>query len=185
MLYGTVPRYRHIKTFGCAAYTLKPHVKEKGKLASRSEKQWLLEYEATTIFRLWNPVKKIVRTSRDINFNKTELAPAKCIVKSTTSPTTSPTTESNAESDTDLNAESSIELTDQSTNFRPTTRSMTRKSTLQEAVGASKSTNTVDLAIVMPERDTEVEYEDWTTEVLLLAQAYYAATATTKGYNED
>ena len=33
-------------------------------------------------------------------------------------------------------------------------------------MGASKSTNTVDLAIVMPERDTEVEYEDWTTEVL-------------------
>jgi hypothetical protein len=36
----------------------------------------------------------------------------------------------------------------------------------------------------MPERDTEVEYEDWTTEVLL-AQTYYAATATTKGYNND
>jgi hypothetical protein len=38
MLYGTVPRYRHIKTFGCAAYALKPHIKEEGKLASRSEK---------------------------------------------------------------------------------------------------------------------------------------------------
>jgi hypothetical protein len=37
----------------------------------------------------------------------------------------------------------------------------------------------------MPERDTEVKYEDWTTEVLLSVQAYYAATATTKGYNED
>jgi hypothetical protein len=37
----------------------------------------------------------------------------------------------------------------------------------------------------MPERDTEVEYENWTTEVLLLAQAYYAATATTKNYNDD
>jgi hypothetical protein len=60
---------------------------------------------------------------------------------------------------------------------------MTRKSTSQEVVGASKSTNTVDLAIVMPERDTEVEYEDWTTEVLSLVQAYYAAT--TKGYNDD
>ena len=120
MLYGTIPRYRHIKTFGYAAYALKPYAKEKGKLAPRSEKQQLLEYEATTIFRLQNPVKKIVRTSRDINFNKAELAPAKCIAKPTTSPTTSPTTESNAESnaesdaesDTDLNAESSIELTD-------------------------------------------------------------------------
>jgi hypothetical protein len=62
---------------------------------------------------------------------------------------------------------------------------MTRKSTSQEAMGASKSTNTVDLAIVMPERDTEIEYEDWTTKVLPPAQAYYAATATTKGYNKD
>jgi hypothetical protein len=54
-------------------------------------------------------------------------------------------------------------------------------------VGASKSINIVDLAIVMPERDTEIEYEDWTTEVLPPTQAYYAATATaiTKGYNDD
>jgi hypothetical protein len=61
---------------------------------------------------------------------------------------------------------------------------MTRKSTSQKAVGASKSTNTVDLAIVMPERDTEIEYEDWTTEVLSPAKAFYATTATT-GYNND
>jgi hypothetical protein len=62
---------------------------------------------------------------------------------------------------------------------------MTRKSTSQEAMGTSKSTNIIDLAIVMPERDTEVEYEDWTIKVLPLTQAYYAATATTKDYNED
>jgi hypothetical protein len=61
---------------------------------------------------------------------------------------------------------------------------MTRKSMSQEAVGALKSTNTVDLAIVMPERDTEVEYEDWTTEVLSPVKAYYAITATI-GYNDD
>jgi hypothetical protein len=60
---------------------------------------------------------------------------------------------------------------------------MTRKSTSQEAVRASKPTNTVDLAIMMPERDTKIEYEDWTTEVLPPVQAYYAAT--TKGYNDD
>jgi hypothetical protein len=90
-------------------------------------------------------------------------------------------TESDAESDTDSNAESSIELIDQPT-FRPTTRSMTRKSTLQKAVGASKSTNTIDLAIVMPERDTEVEYEDWTIKVLFPVKAFYA---TTTGYNDN
>jgi hypothetical protein len=74
--------------------------------------------------------------------------------------------------------------TDQPT-FRPTTRSMTRKSTSQEAVGASKSTNTVDLAIVMPERDTEVEYEDWKTEVIAPARAFYAITTSTTGLNDD
>jgi hypothetical protein len=52
MLYGTMPSYGHIKTFGCAAYALKPHAKDEGKLAPRSEKLWLLGYEATTIFRL-------------------------------------------------------------------------------------------------------------------------------------
>jgi hypothetical protein len=61
---------------------------------------------------------------------------------------------------------------------------MTRKSTLQEIVRASKSTNTVDLAIVMLERDIEVEYEDWTIEVLSLVKAYYAIITTT-GYNDD
>ena len=59
---------------------------------------------------------------------------------------------------------------------------MTRKSTSQEAVRASKSTKTADLAIVMPERDAEVEYEDWTTEVLSPVKAFYA---TTTGYNDD
>jgi hypothetical protein len=37
----------------------------------------------------------------------------------------------------------------------------------------------------MPERDTEIEHKDWTTEVLSPVQAYYAATATTKDYNND
>jgi hypothetical protein len=34
----------------------------------------------------------------------------------------------------------------------------------------------------MPERDTEVEYEDWTIEVLSLVKAFYA---TTTGYNNN
>jgi hypothetical protein len=38
MLYGTVSRYKHIKTFGYAVYALKPNAKDKDKLASRFEK---------------------------------------------------------------------------------------------------------------------------------------------------
>ena len=34
MLYGTMPRYRHIKIFGYAAYALKPHIKDESKLAT-------------------------------------------------------------------------------------------------------------------------------------------------------
>jgi hypothetical protein len=34
----------------------------------------------------------------------------------------------------------------------------------------------------MPERDIEVEYEDWTTEVLSLVKVFYV---TTTGYNDD
>jgi hypothetical protein len=49
-------------------------------------------------------------------------------------------------------------------------------------MGASKSTNIINLAIVMPKRDTEVEYEDWTTEVLSPVKAFYA---TTTGYNDN
>jgi hypothetical protein len=37
----------------------------------------------------------------------------------------------------------------------------------------------------MLERDTKVEYEDWTIEILLLVQAHYAVTAITKNYNND
>jgi hypothetical protein len=61
---------------------------------------------------------------------------------------------------------------------------MTRKSTLQKAVETSKSINTIDLAIVILKRDTEVEYEDWTTEVLSPVKAYYTITTTT-GYNDN
>jgi hypothetical protein len=118
MLYGTISRYKHIKTFGCVAYALKSYAKDEGKLVLRSEKLWLLGYEATTIFRLWDLVRRTVRTSRDVNFNKTELTIAKCIADPPTSPTTKLNADSDADSDidsdtdwnTDSNIESSIKL---------------------------------------------------------------------------
>jgi hypothetical protein len=122
LLYDIIPRYRYIKTFGCAAYAFKPHAKAESKMTPRSEKLWLLGYEASTIFRLWNPVKRAVRISRNVTFNKAELAagPTKTITSLITEPTPESNAESNAESDvesdaesdTDSNAESSIESTD-------------------------------------------------------------------------
>jgi hypothetical protein len=49
-------------------------------------------------------------------------------------------------------------------------------------MGALKSINIVNLAIIMLERDTEVEYEDWTIEILFLIKAFYVITT---GYNND
>jgi len=111
LLYGTIPRYRHIKTFGYAAYALKPHAKNESKMAPRSEKLWLLRYEASTIFRLWNPVKKAVRISRNVTFNEAELTagPTSLTTSLTTELTPESNAESNAESDIESNAESDVE----------------------------------------------------------------------------
>src|SRR5450755_3645730 len=46
-------------------------------MAPKSAKQWLLGYDATTIFRLWDPVRKRMHTSRDVTFNEAELAGSK------------------------------------------------------------------------------------------------------------
>ena len=126
LLYGTMPRYRHIKTFGCAAYALKPYAKVENKMVLRSEKLWLLGYEASTIFRLWNPVKKAVRISRNVIFNEAELAAGpisptiELIIELTPESNAESNVESDVESDaesdaesnTDSNAESSIKSTD-------------------------------------------------------------------------
>jgi hypothetical protein len=37
----------------------------------------------------------------------------------------------------------------------------------------------------MPEHDTEVEYEDWTTEVIFPARAFYATTTYITGLNDQ
>src|SRR5277367_3687664 len=66
MLYGLISRYKHFKIFGCVVYALKSYAKLEGKLGSRSEKLWLLGYDAIIIFRLWDPVKRIVRMSRNV-----------------------------------------------------------------------------------------------------------------------
>jgi hypothetical protein len=62
---------------------------------------------------------------------------------------------------------------------------MTRKSMLQKIVKMLKSTNTVNLAIVMPKHDTKIEYEDWTTEVISLVRAFYVTTIYTTGLNDQ
>jgi hypothetical protein len=51
-------------------------------------------------------------------------------------------------------------------------------------VRALKSTKTVDLAIIMPEYDTEIEYEDWTIEIISSVKAFYVTTSITDLNND-
>src|SRR5450755_1228046 len=83
LFHGTKPTYKHLRTFGCAAYAIDHHAKS--KFASRSRKMRLLGYDATTIFRLWDPVKEEVRTSRDVIFNELDIDSQAVGVASTTS----------------------------------------------------------------------------------------------------
>jgi hypothetical protein len=71
LFYGIKPIYKHLRTFGCAAYAIDYHAKS--KFASRSRKIRLLGYDAITIFRLWDPVKEEVRTSRNVIFNELDI----------------------------------------------------------------------------------------------------------------
>jgi len=50
LFHGIKPTYKHLRTFGCAVYAINYHAKS--KFASRFRKMRLLEYNATTIFRL-------------------------------------------------------------------------------------------------------------------------------------
>ena len=170
MLHGSKPSYRHLRTFGCAAYALKLNAKQEGKMAPRSEKVWLLGYEASTIFRVWDPKKKLVRTTKNVVFNEAELAAYEQaeVEQSTPSPNAE-AKEANTQSNADSEGESVARIP-----LRPTTRSMTRKSKASAAVGVSKPDGTMDLAIVLPERDPETEEEGWTTEVANPAVAMYA-----------
>src|SRR5882757_5178445 len=122
-------------------------------MAPRSEKVWLLGYEASTIFRVWDPKKKLVRTTKNVVFNEAELAAYEQaeVEQSTPSPNVE-VKEANTESNADFEGESVARIP-----LRPTTRSMTRKSEASAAVGVSKSDDAIDLAIVLPDHDPETE----------------------------
>ncbi|KAL9572097.1 hypothetical protein ACKAV7_003814 [Fusarium commune] len=71
------PRIGHIKTIGCKAFSLTSEAQRKEKrLQSRtSPKAWigyLVGYNSSNIFRVWNPVTNKVYVTRDVIFNEEE-----------------------------------------------------------------------------------------------------------------
>jgi hypothetical protein len=66
-----IPRASHIKVYGCASYFRDVHVAKGDKLQSRCLIGYLVGYEASTVYRVWNPrTNRVVRT-RDVWFDET------------------------------------------------------------------------------------------------------------------
>jgi hypothetical protein len=67
----TIPRASHIKVYGCASYFRDVHVVQGDKLQSRCLIGYLVGYESSTVYRVWNPrTNRVVRT-RDVWFDET------------------------------------------------------------------------------------------------------------------
>ena len=126
-------------------------------MAIRSEKLWLIGYDATTIFRVWDPVRRVVRTSRDVVFNETELA-------HTNRPSLAPaTTIKQSILSTDSKNEGSIiRLRARRTAKAKANAKAKAKATTSETVGVAEPTSgrSTGIAVVMPTRDQNIVYED-------------------------
>jgi hypothetical protein len=142
-------------------------------MAPRSAKQWLLGYDAITIFRLWDPVRKRVHISRDVIFNEAELAENKDVRDSFQGATAPVTTANDASTiptttDNDISITSdTIEETDKDVKnglIAGRTRKATNKAELpkkafRKAVGATEAPMKL-VNIIVPPRDPNIMYKE-------------------------
>lgn len=68
--YGYKPDMNKIKLFGCDAYAHIPEEDRSGKFAERSRKCIFIGY-CDNGYRLWDPLKRVVFTSRSVKFDET------------------------------------------------------------------------------------------------------------------
>jgi hypothetical protein len=75
-LYGQKPNLANIRVFGCKSYVLRHDVAKADKMAPRAWIGYLVGFEASNLWRIWNP--RAVRSDfkvtsqRDVTFNETE-----------------------------------------------------------------------------------------------------------------
>jgi methionine synthase II (cobalamin-independent) len=130
-------------------------------MASRSEKYWLLNYNATTIYKLWDPVRKRVHISRNMIFNEIELAgniSVRDLPQSITAPTNITTTNMLTENKENESIAARI-------------RKIISKTKLsKEAVKIIKvSAKLIDM--IAPRRNPNIVYKDLIKENLTLPKA--------------
>ncbi len=64
------PNLRHLKQYGCKAYTLDKHIPRKQKLQERAHIGHIIGYDSTNIFRIWIPSQRKVIRTRDVIFDE-------------------------------------------------------------------------------------------------------------------
>jgi hypothetical protein len=71
-LVDTIPRAAHIRAYGCAAYYRDTRVDQGDKIQPRCLIGYLVGYESSTVYRIWNPKTNRVVRARDVWFDKTK-----------------------------------------------------------------------------------------------------------------
>lgn len=70
------PQQAHLRVFGCKAFVMSPEAHKKRNRKQRfNPKAWigyLVGYNSTNIYRIWNPAKNRVVIARDVIFNEKE-----------------------------------------------------------------------------------------------------------------
>ena len=71
------PQQAHLKVYGCKAFALTTeYLKKEKRLQRFNPKAWigyLVGYESTDVYRIWNPIKNTVIRARDVIFNEDEV----------------------------------------------------------------------------------------------------------------
>jgi len=73
LLYGEKPSLDHLRVVWCDAYVHINKARRRGKLGPRAQKLKLIGYEEDYAYRLWDPDKKKVITSRDVVFDESTI----------------------------------------------------------------------------------------------------------------
>lgn len=67
---ATLPKLAHLRSYGCRAYVLNPHIDKLDRLEPRTHIGYLIGYESTNIFRVWIPKLSRVINTRDVTFDE-------------------------------------------------------------------------------------------------------------------
>ena len=73
VLLGKKPDLSHLFIIGCKAYSLNHGIPRKDKLAPRASIGYLVGYDSTNIYRIWDPARGVVFRTRDVTFDELTL----------------------------------------------------------------------------------------------------------------